>query len=283
MKRRARRGLPAGLALATALVATVTAAAARAETLEATAPTPASSEHLAKQLANPVASLVSVPFQSNWDFKVGTEEDTRYLLNFQPVMPFSLNERWNLIGRVIVPVLSQPAFTPGDVPEFGLGDFVVSGFFSPKRSNLIWGVGPVFMLPISSSPVLGAEKWGIGPTVVVLKQAGHVTVGGLANHIWSFAGDEDRSDVSQTFLQPFISVVTPKGVTLNLTSETTANWEAREGDEWTIPLILQVSKVVHLGQRPVNLGIGGGPFLEAPLDQPDWRLRINFVLLYPTR
>ena len=243
---------------------------------------PPSAEKLAKELANPVASLVSVPFQSNWDFKVGTEEDTRYLLNFQPVMPFSLNERWNLIGRVIVPVLSQPAFTPGDTPAFGVGDFVVSGFFSPKHSNPIWGVGPVLMLPISSNPVLGTEKWGMGPTAVLLKQSGKLTVGGLANHIWSFAGDEDRADVSQTFIQPFVSIVTPKGMTLTLSSETTANWKAPEGDQWTIPLILQGSKVVRLGKRPVNVGIGGGPYLDAPQDQPDWRLRILFVLLYPT-
>ena len=177
-----------------------------------------SAQELAKQLANPVASLVSVPFQNNWDFRVGPAEDTRYLLNFQPVMPFSLNEKWNLIGRVIVPVLSQPPLFPGGDPEFGLGDFVVSGFFSPKKAEpFIWGVGPVFLLPISANPVLGTEKWGAGPTAVVLKQSGKVTFGALANHIWSFEGDESRSDVNQTFLQPFLSVTPPSGITLTVT------------------------------------------------------------------
>jgi hypothetical protein len=243
-------------------------------------PTP---QELAKQLANPVASLVSVPFQNNWDFNVGPAEDTRYLLNFQPVMPFSLNEKWNLIGRVIVPIMSQPPLATGADAEFGLGDFVVSGFFSPKKTEpFIWGVGPVFLLPISANPSLGTEKWGVGPTFVVLKQSGKVTFGGLANHIWSFEGDETRADVNQTFLQPFFSYTPPSGITLSLSSEMTANWEAPSGDEWTVPLTFQVSKVTKLGKRPVNLGIGAGPYLEAPGDQPSWRLRLLMVLIYPT-
>jgi hypothetical protein len=242
-----------------------------------------SAHDLAKQLANPVANLTSVPFQSNWDFGVGNEGDTQYLLNFQPVMPFSWSERWNLIARVIVPAVSRPALFPGDSPAFGLGDVVVSGFFSPKKmGKIIWGAGPVLMLPISADPALGTEKWGIGPTAVVLKQSGKVTFGGLVNHVWSFAGDDARPDVNRTFLQPFLSLVTSQGVTLTATSEMTANWDAPSGSEWTIPLVFQVSKVVHLGTRPMNLGIDGGPYLDTPNDQPDWRLRMLMVLLFPT-
>jgi hypothetical protein len=183
---------------------------------------------------------------------------------------------------VIVPVLSQPPLFPGADPEFGLGDLVVSGFFSPKKAEpFIWGVGPVFLLPISANPALGSEKWGAGPTFVVLKQSGKLTLGALANHIWSFEGDETRPDVNQTFLQPFLSVTPPSGITLTVTSEATANWEAASGEEWTVPLLFQVSKVTKLGKRPVNLGIGAGPYLDAPSDQPSWRLRLLMVLLFP--
>lgn len=133
---------------------------------------------LAKQLSNPVASLISVPFQFNWDGGVGSDEDTRFLLNFQPVMPFPVGENWNLIARVIVPILSQPALVPGGQATFGMSDILFSAFFSPAKPGVaIWGVGPALQLPVSTDPFLGTEKWAAGPTFVVLKQAGPWTVG----------------------------------------------------------------------------------------------------------
>jgi hypothetical protein len=173
---------------------------------------------LAKQLANPVASLISVPFQNNFDFGGGYKDDAfRYTLNLQPVVPISLSEDWNLISRTILPIVYQkdllpPEVTANDVDpnedQAGLGDTVQSLFLSPAHSDPIWGVGPVILVPTATREVLGSEKWGIGPTGVVLKQSGPWTYGMLANHIWSFAGDGDRDDVSLTFLQPFASYTT---------------------------------------------------------------------------
>lgn len=242
----------------------------------------AEASRLARQLSNPVASLVSVPFQSNWDFGVGPEDKQRYLLNFQPVMPFSLNDDWNLIARVIVPVIGQPPLVPGGQPTFGMGDFVTSFFLSPARpSAFIWGVGPALLVPTTSDPFLGTGRWGAGPTGVVLVQSGPLTYGALANHIWSYGGDSTRADVNQTFVQPFLSFSTSTGYTFTLQAEASGNWEAREGERWTVPVHVLVSKVTRLGRRPISFAIGPGFFVSRPEGAPQWRLRATVTLLFP--
>ena len=161
---------------------------------------------LAQQLANPISSPISVPIQSNIDFGVGPGDGTRWITNIQPVIPFELSKNWNLISRTILPVIDQEGIDlAGVTDEFGLGDTVQSFFISPKSSDPIWGLGPVFLIPTATDPVLGSEQWGIGATAVVLKQSGPWTYGALANHLWSFAGDDARADVNATFLQPFVS------------------------------------------------------------------------------
>jgi hypothetical protein len=243
-------------------------------------------EALAKQLSNPISSLISVPFQANWEFGVGPDNDTRFVLNVQPVMPFSLNKDWNLIERIIMPYLSQPSLVPGSSPTSGLGDFVWSSFFSPvkpTKGGWIWGAGPVFSLPVSADPALGSEKWGIGPTFVVLKQSGPWTYGMLANQIWSFAGEEDRADVNQTFLQPFLAHTTKQAVTFTLQSESTANWEAGSGGKWSVPINFLVSKVLRLGRSPISVQGGAGYYVESPSGGPEWKIRTAITLLFPAR
>lgn len=242
----------------------------------------AEASRLARQLSNPVASLVSVPFQSNWDFGVGPEEKQRYLLNFQPVMPFSLNDDWNLIARLIVPLISQPPLVPGGQTTFGLGDFVTSFFLSPsKPSAFIWGVGPALLVPTTSDPFLGTGRWGAGPTAVVLVQSGPLTYGALANHIWSYGGDSTRADVNQTFVQPFLSYGTGNGYTFTLQAEASGNWAAPGGERWTVPVHFIVSKVTRLGRRPVSFAVGPGFFVARPEGAPQWRLRVTVTLLFP--
>ncbi len=236
---------------------------------------------LAKQLSNPVASLISVPFQLNWDEGLGENDDgRRFLLNFQPVMPFRLNEDWNLIARVIAPIIAQPVLFGGGDPSFGMGDILVSGFFSPNKAGLTWGVGPVISFPVTSNPVLGSGQYSLGPTAVVLKQTGHWTYGGLANQLWSVGGDEGRADVNQTFLQPFL-VYGLGGWTFALNTEATANWEADSGEEWTVPINLGVTKVTKLGGRNISLQAGPRYYVESPTGGPDWGFRLAFVLIFP--
>lgn len=249
------------------------------------APAPASgggsdSAELAKKLSNPIASLISVPFQFNFDQGVGPKDANRWTLNIQPVIPFSLNENWNLITRTIVPVVYQDSLATGLDSKFGLGDTLQSFFFSPKAPSggWIWGVGPVFLWPTGTDDTLGSGKWGAGPTAVLLKQEHGWTYGILANHVWSYAGDGDRGEVNSTFLQPFLTYTWPTATTLGLNSESTYNWS---DSEWTIPLNLFVSQVVKFGNQPVQFQIGGRYYADSPDNGPEWGLRFTVTFLFP--
>jgi hypothetical protein len=239
---------------------------------------------LAKQLSNPVADLVSVPFQANWNFGVGPgpDDDTQFLMNFQPVMPFALNKNWNLIARVIVPYLGQPPLTTGGSGASGFSDILASGFFSPSQpKHFIWGIGPALQLPVPTEPTLGTGKWSIGPTFVILKQTGHWTYGVLVNQLWSFAGDDSRPSVNQMYVQPFGAYTTDKATTYQLSSETTATWNQPSSNTWTVPLIAQVTQLLRLGRRPVSVGAGAGYYVESPDGGPNWKFRVLVTLIFP--
>lgn len=240
---------------------------------------------LAKKLANPIASLTSVPIQMNWDDGVGSDDDgDRWLLNVQPVVPVSLNDDWNLISRTIVPLVSQNDIFPGAGSQTGLGDVVQSVFFSPAeltQGGWTWGVGPVLLVPTATDDLLGAGKWGVGPTAVALRQTPTGwTYGALANHIWSFAGDSDRGDVNATYLQPFLAKGLGRGRTLSLGLESTYDWET---EQWNVPLNVGYSRVSKIGSQLVSWQGGVRYYLEAPESGAEWGLRFTFTLLYPRK
>ena len=237
-----------------------------------------SPDELAKQTQNPVASLISVPLQGNWDVGVGDREAVGTLLNVQPVMPFGISKSTNLILRVIMPLTSQPG--SADARINGLGDIVATAFFSPAASGrIIWGAGPVFLLPAATSNALGSEKFGLGPSVVALAQPGKWTVGALFNQIWSVSGANDRDDVNTTYLQPFANYNLGGGLSVGVSVEATGNWEADE--TWTAPLLFSVSKVALLGKRPVSFAVATGPTLASPDAGADWRFRLSATFLFP--
>ena len=238
---------------------------------------------LAKKLSNPVANLISVPFQSNWDNRVGpTKGGRRFTMNIQPVIPVGISEDWNLISRTILPVMNQEDVFPGSGSQTGLGDTVQSLFFSPKEPSaggLIWGVGPVLLLPTGTEPLLGTEKWGAGPTGVVLKQTGPWTIGALANHIWSFAGKDSRTDVDSTFIQPFLAYNTPTSWTFTLQTESTYDWEA---EQWNAPVHFLVAKVFTVGKQTYQVQAGPRYYAESPdTGAQDWGFRLNWIMLFP--
>ncbi|HSA78004.1 MAG TPA: transporter [Nitrospirota bacterium] len=211
------------------LTALLNATPLRAETSE---------EELAKKSQNPVVDLISLPFQYNEDYGIGPNDATRTTLNVQPVIPISMSKEWNIIIRTIVPFIDAESSAPGIDEASGTGDITQSFFFSPKEPVRGWiaSVGPVFYYPTASHDELGAGKWGIGPTFVVLKQESGFTYGLLANHISSFAGDSGRQDISITFLQPFFAYTTKTYTTLALSSESTYDWK---NSQWTVPIVFR--------------------------------------------
>ncbi|MDO3388483.1 transporter [Gilvimarinus sp. SDUM040013] len=238
---------------------------------------------LAKKLSNPVAALISVPFQLNYDTDIGPDDTgDRVTLNVQPVIPIDLNENWNVISRTILPITDQQDIFAGAGSQSGIGDVVQSVFFSPKAptdSGWILGAGPVMLLPTGSDDMLSAKKWGLGPTAVALKQTGHWTYGALTNHIESVAGDDDRADISATFLQPFLSYSTSTGVSYTVNSETTYDWEA---DQATVPVNFMVNKIGKIGGQMIQYGGGVRYWLDSPDNGPEgFGFRMNFVLLFP--
>jgi len=233
---------------------------------------------LAKQLANPIASLISVPLQNNSDFGIGPWEGTRNTMNLQPVVPLALTPKINLINRIIIPVISQYSITGPGERQTGLGDAVLSSFFSPSNSTngITWGAGPVFLLPIGTDDAFRTQKFGLGPTAVGLWQTGGWTLGGLVNQIWTFG---DQPNLSQLFLQPFAIYNWKSGAGVGGNMELTQNWTANTTILWLNPT---VSGLISIGKQKIQLAVGPRFNLAAPENaRARWGMRTVLVLLFP--
>ena len=236
-----------------------------------------SQEELAKASQNPLANMMSFPFQNNTNFNTGQYDRVQNILNFQPVLPFFGGR---LITRTIIPLLWQPMNdTNGTV--MGLSDIQFTAFYSPRTKGVIIGIGPIISFP-SGSASLGTQKWCAGPSIVLLGMPGHWVIGVLANNIWSFAGNSDRDAVNQFLAQYFVNYNLPKGWYLTSAPIITANWNATKGNQWTIPFGLGAGKIVKLGKLPVNLQAAGFYNAVRPSNTADWTLRVMAVALLPT-
>ena len=248
-----------------------------------------STEDLAKATQNPVAALISVPFQSNTYFGVGERKDTAELLKIQPVIPQNIGD-WNLIHRTVLPVAYLPfsAITPLNQPvpgggDFGLGDTTYTCFVSPAQpGKLIWGVGPAITLPTASHKTLGAGKFSAGPSAVFLTSNGPIVAGVLLQQQWSVAGEKARPDVSSGLVQPFFNYNFPKGWYFSSSPIITVNWNGERAQKWTVPVGGGFGRVFTLGKQPVN--VSGQLYYNAirPVGASSWDLRLSFSLLFPT-
>lgn len=246
--------------------------------LSATAFADEAKPSLSQQLANPIANLTSVPIQYNALFGGGHDSKAMAsVLDIQPVIPFRLNEDWNLITRTILPVTSIDNLVSGRGDLSGLADTQMSMFLSPQEAGpggLIWGVGTVINIPTATDPLLGTNRWGAGPSAVALVQKGAWTVGLLANQMWTFAGN----DINKSFVQPWITYQLQDGWSVSATSQTSYDWIARQ---WTVPLNVGVAKLVNIGQQPVQFQFGGIYMLSAPDGAPRWGLQTTVTFLFP--
>jgi hypothetical protein len=287
------------------VLAAVAALALTTLTSQAQQP-PAATGDLQKAAQNPVAGLISVPFQNNTNFGVGPFDRNQNVLNIQPVIPINVSPSWNMIIRWITPVVWQPApgtanlevfgieeNTPAylaatDVQAhagvFGFGDMTPTFFLSPvKPHKLIWGAGPMFTLPTATGRALGQGKLSIGPSIVALVQPGPWTVGALVNNIWSVAGAGGRADVNQMSLQYFINYNLKKGWSLSMSPTITANWQASSGNVWTVPVGGGVARVFRLGYQPVNASVAFFGNAVHPQHGSPWGMRLQISLLFPKR
>jgi hypothetical protein len=242
-----------------------------------------SKEELAKLAQNPVANVMSFPFQNNFNFGVGPSRATQYVLNFQPVIPITLNEDWNLITRWILPTINQPSPAPGIRSAFGLGDFNPSFFFSPaKPGAIIWGLGPTATFPTATDPLLGNGNYLVGPSAVALTIQGHWVVGALVNNQWSVAGWGSKSQ-NNFLMQPFVNYNLPNGWYLTSSPILTADWNADHDNMWTVPVGGGVGKIVKLGGKlPLNLQLAAYYNVVTPKDfGANWQLRFQFQFLLP--
>lgn len=238
-------------------------------------------EELAKKLANPIASLISLPFQNNMEVGIGEFNGSRNTLNIQPVLPFNLSENLNLITRWIQPVIKQYNITGEGTSEFGLGDAMVSAFLSPinLNSKITWGAGSAFLIPVGTNDYLTTNKFGIGPTAVALYQSNGITFGGLINQIWSVAGDENSSDINQLFFQPFFAYNWKSGAGIGANFEITQNWEGNTTNVWFNP---NISTVASLGKQKTQFLVGPRINLTAPDGhKADFGVRAQVVFLFP--
>jgi hypothetical protein len=239
-------------------------------------------QSLQKATQNPVANLISVPLQNNSNFGVGPYDRTQDVLNIQPVIPVKLNEKWNLISRIIQPLIWQPypAATTGG--EYGLGDMNPSFFLSPaKPGKLIWGAGPAFVIPTATNDILGQGKLSVGPSFVALAQPGSWTLGVLINNVWSVAGSGGRPDVNQMLLQYFLNYNLKEGWYITVQPILTADWKASSSNVWTVPFGGGVGRIMKLGFQPVNLSAQFYGNAVYPSHTSSWSMRLQIAFLFP--
>jgi len=265
------------LALAASLLLSLGTPALAAETAGATGE---ENEKLARAAQNPVADMMSFPFQDNIGFGYGPgNKDVQNVLNIQPVVPLHVTEDWNIITRTILPVVSQPSFT-GGAGTTGLGDLTLTAFLSPRSPGaLIWGVGPVMSFPTATSPFTGSQStWGLGPSVVVLAMPGHWVLGVLVNQIWSVAG----ASASQMLIQYFVNYNFTGGWYLTTSPILTADWNAAAGQQWVVPFGAGGGKIFRIGRLPFNGNVSAYYNAVRPDIGPEWTLRFQLALLLPT-
>jgi hypothetical protein len=250
-----------------------------------------STEALAAAAQNPVAAMISLPFQNNTFFNAGANHDkTANVLNIQPVLPFTVGD-WNIISRTIAPLIALPSLTAADLGEvitagpssndpFGLGDINQTFYFSPAAAtDFIWGVGPSVTLPTATQRTLGPRTLSIGPGAVGLVTPKPWVIGTLVRQLWAVAGPNQQ--INQTLFQPFVNYNMPDGWYAVSSPVITANWSAPSGQRWSLPIGGGVGKIFNIGDQPMNASLQAFDYVAHPRLAPRWALRFQVQFLFP--
>jgi hypothetical protein len=242
------------------------------------------SPDIAKQAQNPIASMISVPLENDFNPQTGVNKEDSYVFEMKPVIPIRLSDDWTLITRTIIPVIQVPDLAPGVSGTSGLGDIQESLFLSPTKAGpVIWGAGPVISFPTATESILGTKKLSVGPTVVVLRIQGHWLFGSLVQNLFSVAGPSARKDVNQMLMQPFVNYNLPHKWYLTSSPIITANWEVRSSARWVVPVGGGVGKIVHFGKLPVNIYTQVFRNVQRPDGTSSWSVRFQMQLLFPKK
>ena len=241
-----------------------------------------SETELAKKTQNPVANLIVIPFQDRMSFGIGPNNRMQNLLNFQPVVPISLNSEWNVITRTIMPIIKQPVLSTTSDNTWGIGSTSFTALLSPANPGpLIWGVGPAFQIPTTTDDQLGSRKWGAGPSVVLLTMQGPWVYGAIANQVWSIDGSNNRPNTSTFFTNIFLNYNLAHGWYIASQPIITADWQASAGNKWTVPVGGGIGKIQRIGGLPFNLQVAAYSNVVRPNTGGDWELRLQIALLLP--
>jgi hypothetical protein len=241
-------------------------------------------EKLAKDAQNPIADLISLPFENNFNFKEGLNDDMGYIMNIKPVVPFHLNEDWNLIGRGVLPVVYLPAPTPEIDNISGLSDFNFQLYLTPENpGKLILGIGPSFTVPTATDDLLGSKRVSMGPCVVALTMPGKWVLGVLVFNEWSLGRSNDNNEVNSMLLEPFVNYNFSKGWYLSSSPIITVDWTAESEEAWMVPLGGGVGRVFHIGPQAINASLRGYYNVAKPTGAGDWTLQLTVVFLFPEK
>lgn len=236
----------------------------------------------AKMAQNPMADVIKMEFNNSFNQGYGHKDQTEYALTYKPSMVSALSEQWNIVNLIDVSFLYQPGRVPGEKDSFGIGDTTYESFIGPSGEHTFyWGIGPSLQIPTATDNQLGTRKWsaGLGGTGTIVK--GPIVAGVRANHLWSFAGDDDRADVNLSTIEYFLYANLGDGWWIGTSPVNTANWEADQNEIWTIPVGGGFGKMFMSGDQPINLKLEAYSFLEAPAYEADWSIMLGIQLLLP--
>ena len=246
---------------------------------------PSDASALAEKLQNPIADLISLPFQNNTTFNVGPNKGAQDILNIQPVIPIHINQDWNVITRTILPLVWSPSFQPAaTVPPFGLAPITFSAFLSPTQTidGWTWGIGPIVELPTITNKTLGSNVWGLGPAIVAVRTAHPWVYGLLVNTVFSLGGTSGPSGTRYTVttINPFINYNFGEGWFVGMSNVTTANWDAG-GEKWTLPVGAEFGRLVKIANKlPVNMLVGAYYNALRPAGAGTWELRTQVTFIF---